>query len=188
MWKKLFVPRSGQSSPYPLATSEAIRRRPSLPHFAAGQAGGSLPLRLPLRRRESGGTPVLRLRLVRCRLGVSALLAASRTVAVLLVFWAWSSPSLPRSGLVVGEVVEVFRRAQFSVCAPLAGCGSEGRSRRWSVFRFWWFCRWGSSSSAFLLRSASVARGAASAGAWAMRLVGLDGVASAGRRVELGGG
>ena len=83
---------------------------------------------------------------------------------------------------------DYLRVVLYSIFASPAGRGGEGRRWwLWAICFWWWFCRW-SSSSATLLRPALVARGAASAGVWAMRLVGLDGVASAGSWVELGRG
>ena len=84
--------------------------------------------------------------------------------------WAWCSPFFPRSGLVAGEVAELFRRFFFSFFAPLAGRGGEGRSWWRLEFRFWfWCCR--RSPSALLPRPALVARGVKSGGGL---LLGLD--------------
>ena len=60
--------------PYPFLSCdlEAKREQVSSPRSAAGEAGSSSPLRLPLRRREGRGTPVLRPWCVQSRGRVSA--------------------------------------------------------------------------------------------------------------------
>ena len=99
-----------------------------------------------------------------------ALAALSKTEAMAAVCWARCSPFFPRSGLVAGEVVELFRQIFFFFLVPLAGRGGEGRSW-WSMeicFWFWW-CRW--SPLEFLLRPALVARGVESGGGLLLALV-----------------
>ena len=65
--------------------------------------------------------------------------------------------------------------------AVVAGGGTGGARRSGFAAGCWWWC----SSSASLLRPAVVARGAVFAGVWVMRWVGLDGAASARRKVDL---
>ena len=69
-----------------------------------------------------------------------------------------SFPTVPRSGLVAGEVVKV-RQKLFSISVSPAGRGGEGGSWWLWAFRFWWWLCWWS-SAAFLLQLAVVVWGA----------------------------
>ena len=118
--------------------------------------------------------------------GVCVARVGIETVAMAAVVELLSSPSVPRSGVVAGEVVEVVRQVSSSCSVPLAVRGGEGRIG-WAVL-ICFCCCWLWWSSSWLLRPAVEAWGAALGGGAGLVVVDLGGAASAGRRVVAGSG
>ena len=106
------------------------------------------------------------------------------TVAMAAVVELLSSPSVPRSGVLAGEAVEVVRQVASSCSVPLAVRGGEGRSG-WAVL-ICFCCCWLWWSSWWLLWPAVEAWGAAPGGGAGVVVVDLGGAAPAGSLVEAG--
>lgn len=123
-WRSYAVPLL----PFPLATvlTEEEREAVEYPRSTAGQAGGSFPLRLPLRRRESEGTPVLWFRRVDSRAVVSGGVVG---VVVAAPWWNKGAGGFSPSRRCLWRL----RRAAGFVCSRIPRSGERwlsGRGRR----------------------------------------------------------
>jgi hypothetical protein len=116
--------------------------------------------------------------------GVCVARVGIETVAMAAVVELLSSPSVPRSGVLAGEAVEVVRQVTSSFSGPLAVRGGEGRSGWAVLICFCCCCLWWSSS--WLLRPAVEAWGAAPGGGAGVVVVDLGGAEPAGCLADAG--